>query len=202
MTEGHLSEVEALFTKARQSEGMIPLHLPTQARWSKMDDAHKMLYLINDERSARGLHPLKDVSRRINQISQAYAAELLQYGRLTHRLNGKNSWMRLQNDSKMASCMHRIDFAENLALFGSKRGYQKFYIERAVFTWMYDDAKHDWRHRKMLLYDGFSKTDSTTSTNARIGVGVSYGKSPTFPYVVYVVLNYIDPCASWDKMDL
>lgn len=198
MTKGTLTEVESIFTKARQKESLAHLSLPDQTRWEAKSDADKMLYLINSERKVRGVRPLKAVSKRVSKVAQAYAERLLRHGRLTHRLDGQNSWMRLQSVPEIASCMHRIDFAENLAWFGSRKGYQRFYIERAIFTWMYDDGQHAWRHRAMLLYDDFSGNDAFKYANALIGVGVAYGNTHGKQYDIYVVLNYIDPCPSWD----
>jgi uncharacterized protein YkwD len=198
LSEGKLEEVEVLFTKARNKEGLPSFSFPHKNRWEKMSDADKMFFMINSERQARGLKPLRGISQTVNQKAQEYADELLRHGILSHRVNGQNSWMRLQSDSEIARCMNRIDFAENLAWFGSQSGYQSFYMERALFSWMYDDAEHDWRHRQMLLYNGFSTSEAESYANALIGVGMAYGSTSNYRYAIYIVLNYVDPCSSWN----
>jgi len=197
LSKGVLQEVASSYTKARSREGLMAFDFPAESEWKKMGDAQKMLYIINSERQVRGLKPLKAVSKSVSRISQEYAVELLHHNKFSHRLNGNNSWMRLQSNPEIAQCMNRIEFAENLAWFGSQRGYQKFFIERAVFSWMYDDGEHGWRHRAMLLYDNFSQSSSSDYVNALIGVGIAYGKTLTHRYAIYIVLNYVDPCRSW-----
>ena len=193
-----IERVVALFDEAHRIDGIMLMSAYfDKAKWQSLSADERLLYLLNIERKSRGLQPLLGVSKKVSAISQKYADMLLQIGRFSHRADGKNSWMRLQSDANIAACMNRIEYAENLAMFGSNVGYQKFYIARAVYAWMYEDAAHGNRHRKMVLY---RQTKSAREyENIVIGVGVAYGATARFRYGIYIVLNYVSPCREWSE---
>lgn len=189
-----LLEVVTLFNKARAKEKLAPLKLPTQ-NWNQKNDAQKMFYLINEERTVRGISPLRGISNTLMSISQKYANSIISNAKVAHRSQGGNSWSRITSHPKIGACYDRIDYAENLSWFKSNKGYQPFYIERSVFSWMYHDDAHHWRHRYMLLYNDFSFGSRTNE--GLIGVGVASGSFGNYPYNTLVVLNLFDPCKQW-----
>jgi hypothetical protein len=79
-------------------------------------------------------------------------------------------------------------------MFGSNIGYQKFFIERSVYSWMYEDAMHENRHRKMLLYQYEADNTDKDVENIIVGIGISNGKGKKYQYSTYIVLNYVSPC--------
>lgn len=195
--ENSLKAVISLFNKARKKENLPALNIDLNS-WSTTDDTTKMFELINEERLARGISEFKGISQTLNTISQSYADTLINYSKIGHRTYGGNSWNRIASDPKISTCYERIDYAENISWFKSNIGYQPFYIERSVFTWLYNDARHDWRHRHMLLYRNF--TYNNESSEGLIGVGVAHGPMKAYKYNTIVILNLFDPCKKWKKI--
>ncbi|MBN2895841.1 MAG: CAP domain-containing protein [Campylobacterales bacterium] len=190
LRDGTFESVVLLFNEARKKEGIGPLLFPDEKSWDITTNSCKMLYIINIERQERGLLPMSDCSSIVQDIAQRYADLLIREGRFSHRIGGNNAWGRLHNEPRIASCHKRIPYAENLARFISDKGYQKYPIERALFEWFYNDELHNWKHREMLLYEGYE--------NVLIGTGISKGSFKDTQYMVYVVLNLFEPCDSWD----
>lgn len=192
------SAIASLFNHARSKEGLIPLKRSFFEKVLAMSEPMAMLTLINQERSDRGLRKLYGVSPKVSAVSKAYANALLESGHFSHRVGAQNSWGRLFVG--LDGCFERLPYAENLANFLSNRGYQTYPVVRAVFGWLYQDKAHAYRHKEMLLYQGFGTKEGRA--HALIGLGISKGSSKRFAYSTNVVLNYIEPCKRFDYSDI
>ena len=115
------------------------LTLPIQAEWDAMDEAEKALWLINQERSDRGIDPLEQIEANVTAVAQTYADYLLDNDAWGHYEDGRSPWDRLQDNPEIGACYDNLSVAENLAVFVST-GSIPLPVERSVYMWMYDDA--------------------------------------------------------------
>lgn len=197
ITDKNTAQAIALFNKARAKENLKNITID-ETYWN-MNDEEKIFYIINQERIDRGINPFRGISEHLSTITTEYSTNLLNSIAIGHRAFRGNSWNRIASSEKIATCFERIDYAENISWFRSNKGYEPFYILRSVFSWMYDDAQHDWRHRKLLLYNDFSFNEK--QTEGLIGVGISHGKFKNFNYNTIVTINLFDPCPTWKHIE-
>ncbi len=175
------------------------LIMPTQAIWDAKSESQKALYLINAERVARALLPLESEISNIETISQAYATYLLDNDVFGHSENGSVS-DRLNADPAISGC-NEIGGAENLAAFVTSGSSISLPVERAVYSWIYDDASSSWGHRQ-LCFATFTNNFGESSNEGFMGIGLAtggpwQGPFPTqWNHVAIVVYNLVDPCAS------
>ncbi|MDI9547560.1 MAG: hypothetical protein QM346_08140 [Chloroflexota bacterium] len=86
--------IEAQFNRARSLENgqlgtlVKPLAMPSQAQWDAMDGGQKALWLINEERTARGLLPLDNIEKNVTEVAQAFAEWLLKNNAWGHEADG------------------------------------------------------------------------------------------------------------------
>lgn len=219
-------DIERTFNNARRQEEIqlgLPtnaisnLNLPSDAVWDIMSEEAKMLYLLNDERTARtninyGSGPVKGlpftaVVQEVDDVSNAYAQSLFINDAFTHTLNGTSPSSRLGGAISNA-CTEFTSRSENLyvSVSTANTGFPRT-VERAVYGFNYDDASSAWGHREMnLLQDldlqgrpwGFTNNEGSPASEGYIGVGVYRGTNyggfgSNWPFGVMLVLNYIDP---------
>src|SRR5690606_18095565 len=108
-TDG-LSDVEAAFNHARTQENTLlglslgPINLPPAETWANMDDGEKALWLINEERTARGLAPLQGIEENVTAVAQSYAEWLLANNAFDHFADGRSPWERLEANPAIGAC--------------------------------------------------------------------------------------------------
>lgn len=217
--------IENTFNNARRQEeiqlGLATntirnLDLPTDGVWDNMSEEAKMLYLLNDERTARaninyGQGPVKGlpfagVAQGVDNVSNNYAQTLFINGSFTHTFGGTSPSSRLAA-AYSSTCREFISRSENLyiALSSANSGFPRT-VEQAVYGFNYEDAGSNWGHREMnLLQDqdlqgrpwGFTDNEGQPGSEGYIGVGVYRGTNyGNWPFGVILVLNYIDPSPS------
>ena len=212
--------IEAQFNRARSLENgqlgtlVKPLAMPSQAQWDAMNGGQKALWLINEERTARGLLPLDSVEKNATEVAQAYADYLLVNNKTGHFADGSDPWKRLNAKPAIAACHDFLGVAENLAYRWSNFATpDRIAIERAIYNWMYDDRIFDkdgkeimdqtWGHRHALLWNAYNNNSGRAETEGLIGLGHARGAHTNpksgirYPNTDIVVLNLFDPCASW-----
>lgn len=216
-----VTDIENSFNNARRQEetqkglatnSIQNLDLPDQTTWDAYSDEQKMLFLLNDERTARagidygsgavkGL-PFQGVEAQIDGVANTYATLNYTTNRFNHNLNG-SPWDRIDN-ALGTSCRTFISFAENLAIQG--QSFASTFPEAvtsAVYNWNYKDALSNWGHRQMSLFQGFTDDNGVVGQEGFIGVGVhrggAYNNVTDFNFSVahgaITVLTYYDPVA-------
>jgi len=199
-----VGDIQTAYNNGRDNENssLPDMTLPSQAAWDAMSDNEKALWLVNNERQARGLAPLHGFESNVTGVAQAYADYLLDNDKWGHNENGTTR-DRLEANSKINNC--HDDFVlwmENLAAFGKSSGSIPLPIERAIYDWMYDDSGSSWLHRQMILYEGFID-NPPSGKEGLMGIGRANGKPYTIKGTKYdvaevVVMNAFDPCDIWN----
>jgi len=203
-------DIEAAFNNARTEENSqlgisLPMmSFPSQSTWDNMTDNEKMFWLINQERTARGVLPLKNYESNVTGVAGYYAQYLVDNDAWGHEQDGNTPWERLESNQEINDCHDFLGVAENLAVFVSSANNFQSIIARSVYNWMYDDGDCcTWGHRHAIVWDEYNNNSGSNSSEGFVGVGHAYGTNYTGPfsqswdYVEMVVMNVFDPCSSW-----
>ena len=207
---GDINDVVAAFNNARGKENALlstftkSMVAPSAATWAAKSDGEKALWLVNDERTARGLAPLQGLETNVNEVAQAYAEWLLANNKFDHDADGHTPWERLDAKPAIAACHDFLGIAENLYYQGttSPDGIP-LVIEQAVYTLIYADASSQWGHRHAFLWTPYTDNSGVADREGYMGVGHARGSyvSPfdgnTYPYTDMIVINFFDPCSTW-----
>jgi hypothetical protein len=205
-----VDDIEGAFNNARSAENSqlginIPiLSLPTQEKWSSMSDGEKALWLVNQERTDRGIHPLHGIETNVTSVAQYYAQFLLENNAWGHYEDGKSPWDRLNSNVAIGDCHDFLNVAENLACFVTSGDDIPLPVERAVYNWMYDDSSSAWGHRHAILWFPYNDNSGTSGMEGFLGIGRANGGpyqgpfSTPWNYAEIIVMNVFDPCITWD----
>ena len=145
-----VADIQSAFNNARNIENsqlgtsLPAMVLPNQTTWDSMTDGEKSLWLINQERIARGVTPLDDIESNVNSVAQYYADYLLDNDAWGHYEDGYSPWERLENNPTINACHDRLDVSENIAVFVTGGSSIPLPIERSIYMWLYDDAGSSW----------------------------------------------------------
>jgi len=205
-----VSDLETAFNNARSQENnqlgiSLPMMtFPSQSTWDNLSDNDKMLWLINEERTARGVLPLQFHESNVTSVAGYYAQYLVDNDVWGHEEDGNTPWERLETNQEINDCHDFLGIAENLAVFVSTSNNFQSIIARSVYNWMYDDGDCcTWGHRHAIVWDEYNNNSGSSSSEGFVGVGHAYGTNYTGPfsqswnYVEMVVMNVFDPCSSW-----
>lgn len=221
-----VANIETSFNNARRQEEMqlgLPansiknLDMPDQTTWNGYTDDQKMLFLLNDERTARaGINypnvgvvkglPFQGVEKKVDDVAQSYATFNYTNNRFDHDLQG-SPWNRIDN-ALTTACRTFNNYSENLFIAGGSQnsGFTEA-ATQAVYDWNYVDKGSAWGHRKMDLWQTFTDDSGKAGQEGYIGVGVhrggaynnttdfGQGNSFSFQHGVIMVLNFYDPVA-------
>lgn len=205
-----VADIAAAFNRARANENsalgtfLKPLTLPAQSTWSGMSEGDRALWLINTERTARGLTPLHGLETHVTQVAQSWAEWLLSHNQFDHNADGRTPWERLDAVPAIKACHDFLGVAENLYWVGTTSAQgTPLPIEQAIYTWMYDDKTSAWGHRHAILWKPFTDNSGAAGQEGFLGIGHARGgfTNPAdgrrFAFTDLVVMNVFDPCASW-----
>ncbi len=205
-----VSDIACAFNAARTHENtelgtsLTSIDMPDQSTWNAMSNGEKALWLINEERVDRGVHPLEDIETNVENVAQTYADYLLANDAWGHYEDGNDPWERLRNNSTIGACYDYLSVAENLAVFVSDWSIS-LPIERSVYNWMYADAGlPDWGHRHAILWYSYNDNGGDAGEEGFLGIGLASGgpyKGPfpkTYANAEIIVMNVFDPCSTWD----
>ena len=64
-----------------------------------MSSGEKTLWLINEERTARGLAPMQGLEENVSGVAQAYAEWMLANNQFGHDADGRTPWDRMYANS-------------------------------------------------------------------------------------------------------
>ncbi len=207
--ETTVEAIESRFNTARAAENasLPELIMPSQAEWDSKSDTEKVLWLINEEREARGVLPLHSGEPNVISVAQDYAEYLLDNNEFGHEEDGKDPWIRLGENSAIGSCRDFLGIAENLAMFNAWGMHWTLPIERSVYGWMYDDgASSNWGHRHAILWNSYNDNSGAVGREGFLGIGTAAGSykigGTDYTNSIIVVMNVFDPCEDWDYSSL
>lgn len=176
-TYGGVVDIATAFNHARRQEeqqlglavgSIANLVLPAQIIWDDMSDDEKMLYLLNDERTARAgiatsilALPFTGIEASMDLIAENYANLLHDTDTNNHAQPSgdyviDNPFQRIDHDPVIGGVCHEfIAYSENLAYFTAYMSHGTpdvpLALERAVYSWIYTNLAANWVHREMLL---------------------------------------------------
>jgi uncharacterized protein YkwD len=207
---GALSDVVAAFNNARAQENTMlgtfvkPMVAPSESEWAQMSEGERMLWMVNDERTARGLAPLQALETNVNAVAQSYAEWLLANNAWGHEADGSTPWKRLHANSAIGACHDSLAIAENLYFQGTTNPDGiPLIIEQALYYFMYMDQRSEWGHRHAILWTPYTENSGADGREGYLGVGHARGSytypasGKTYPYTDMIVMNFFDPCATW-----
>ena len=204
-----VASVQAAFNHARAQENnqlgssLPALSLPNQTTWNAMSDGEKALWLINRERSDRGVMPLQGLEANVSGVAQYYADYLLDHNAWGHTEDGRSPWERLEDNSAIGACHDFLPIGENLAVFVTSSSSIPLPIERSIYMWMYEDVGSGWGHRHAILWYPYNDNNGTPGSEGFLGIGRANGGpyrgpfSQSWNFTEMIVMNVFDPCASW-----
>lgn len=176
-----LDDVREAFDNARTVENTqlgttIPAFPATfPGDYAAKSPSEKALWLVNQEREARGLDPFIDVDPAVTQVAQEWAQHLSDTDAFDHRPDAK-----ARIEEVCTGCVGHIGTfaAENLAdrsAFSAptRAILDEFGVESAIYRWMYEDSSDGWGHRHPLLSDVLSDDHDPVGSEGFIGIGVA-----------------------------
>jgi RHS repeat-associated protein len=192
------------------------LIMPDQATWDAMSLQDKGLYLVNAERTARGLKPYQGVAQEIVTIAQGYADYIHDRNQVIgHYNDGLSPSDRLDSNAYLASHRDAHVKTESLA---SGNGYAEVptvdqALVLAIYGWLYQDKSWfedfewatgpAWGHRDHVLQAGLDENSGIESEEGVIGFGVArglYRPGQTSPssHGYVTVFQTVDQNSEWD----
>lgn len=214
----NVGDIERAFNYARAQDSSVFSYLimPTQAEWDAMTVQEKGLYLINAERSARGIKPYEGYDSRVANTAQHYADYIRTHNQpIGHFNDGQTPLMRLDSDAYIYEHRDGHIRAESVAAsYGDNETYSAgSAVVRSIFFWLYQDKDwykdfvgaeaQPWIHRDHLLQTGLDENSGTATMEGLIGFGISVGTydpglEPPQGAGYVAVLNSIDQGGIWD----
>ncbi|NJN65640.1 MAG: CAP domain-containing protein [Chloroflexaceae bacterium] len=199
-----VAAIETAWNHARTMENeqlgtTLPmLTLPAQDGWDQMSSGQKALWLINRERTDRGVLPLSSLEPNITDVSQTYAQYLLDHQVWGHSEDGRTPPERIAANPTIGACQDSLRVSENLAYFASRSAVD-LPLERAVYEWMYADGDCcGWFHRRTILWNAYHDNSGPQGQEGFLGIGHVTGPYLGYPYAHIIVMDVFDPCATWE----
>ena len=204
-----VADIEIVFNNARADENVqigtsLPkLKLPVQSQWDAMGDGEKALWLVNHERSDRGVPLLEGVEFNVTSVAQNYADFLFTNDLWGHGEDGHDPWWRLEANPAIGTCHDFLGVAENLAVFVTTASSIDLPIEKSVYMWMYEDKGSGWGHRHALLWSSYTDNSGSAGSEGYLGIGRANGGpyqgpfSHSWPFAELIVMNVFDPCPTY-----
>lgn len=204
-----LANIAAAFNNARAVENgdicpggacepnatQMPTNFAFPAGYSSLSPTDKALFILNAERTARGLAPFVDANAEVTQLAQAWAQQMATTNVFAHRTNTTGDLAAICG----AACAGQLGaVTENLyASFGSSSTY---IVETAIYLWMYQDRTgggsfpdQRWGHRHALLWNNLSDNHGSAGSEGYIGIGIASSAGGW----TYLVWNAADTGPNW-----
>lgn len=202
-----LDEVAYSFNYARYQEGrresqaFSTLVFPDE--WTQWAVEQQMLWLINKERTSRGIKALSGINSLVNQVSKKYAVLLAEHDVIGH--NYASSDELLLGPSEDFSPASRIksstqlsemgDLPRNREVVDKVRVKSEWMVPYLVFKWLYVDSTDDFAKRSVIFDNSFIENTGNLDEEGHLGMGFkTNGEGATL-----VVLNYFDPSGAWEQ---
>ena len=206
------ADVLSAFNTARAKENaqlgtFVPPIDALPGTWAAMKGPERALWLINAERTARGLAPLHGLESNVQSVAQSYAEYLLANNKFGHEADGRTPWQRLDSNAAITACRDSLQVAENLYWKGTTDPLGvPLAIEQAVYWWMYLDSEQAWGHRHAILWTPYTENSGDPNREGFLGIGHAIGgydyvdaagTTHHLPFTDMIVMNVFDPCPSW-----
>lgn len=180
-----LADVASTFAQARSVENadlcsdgsceagaqIMPTAIVFPADYAGWSTSEKGLWLLNEERKARGLLPFEGVDPFVEQVAQNWAQTNMDDDSFVH-----NPDIVGDVEALCTGCVGNIGngAAENLYWrWGSPTlGEPEFGIEIAIYWWMYEDFASSWGHRHALLWDNLENDHGPADSEGFVGFGL------------------------------
>ena len=204
------SDMVAAFNAARLRENELlgtslsEIIFPAATVWEGMSMGERALWLINEERSARGLAPLQGVEQNVTGVAQTYAEFLLANNAFDHDADGRSPWERLADNATIGACQDFLSIAENIYFQATTSANAiPLIIEQAIYKMLYDDSSSQWGHRHAIFWTPYTENSGASDREGFVGIGHANG-GYTSPFNGHfyqntdmIVMNFFDPCATW-----
>ncbi|MCK0536741.1 Lcl domain-containing protein [Alcanivorax quisquiliarum] len=214
-----VEDIERAFNYARSLDPSVSRYLlmPDQASWDAMSVQQKSLYLINAERSARGIKPYAGFDVDIVDAAQTYADYIRTHNMvISHYADGRSPLQRMDAYPDIETHRDLSSFRpESVAgAVATTLPTEDEALVRSIFAWLYQDKDwfsdfedmegEPWGHRNHLLQTGLDENHDSPYTEGLLGFGISRGHyAPGQPqnsrYGYVTVLKTLDQGASWDS---
>ena len=199
-----VDQIETAYNYARSQENtalktQIPeIDFPNAAVWATMNTNQKALWIINQERTARGILPLEGTAPEVIEVAQNYCQYLIDNDTTGHYADGHNPLYRLQQNEKINACMQ--SYNENIGYsYSNNNTAPTFVVERLIYWLIYEDAISNWGHRQNFFKSNFNDNSGEIGKEGLLGVGYVVSTSyKTYNYTAFAVFNIIDPCSTWE----
>lgn len=214
------------FNNARAKDPTVneKLRMPLQDVWDSYDTSEKVLYLINSERSARGMRPFRGIAPELVNSAELYATELSENGQFSHtygtystptaRLAGWAGVIAppqtsLPNGNENAT--YNTYYLEELIAYRDTTGSATYDGEaRAMYYFMYQDKSPTFGtayiHRNSILIQNpveslIGSLVQTENVSALIGAS-AVDATISGRLRNTLVIHAVDPNDNWDFSDV
>jgi len=213
-----VEDIQRAFNFARSQDPSVFQYLimPDQETWDGMTVQEKGLYLINAERTARGIKPYEGVADEIVSVAQDYADYIQSRNEVIgHYNDGLSPNDRLDVNAYIAG--HRDSHVRNESVASGVSNVEPYTTDqalvRAIFGWMYQDkdwfVDFDWAtgpawgHRDHVLQTRLNENSGLQTEEGLIGFGIArgiYGPGQPSPetYGYVTVFHTVDQSDQWD----
>ena len=218
-----VDSIASAFNVARAADSTVneKLRMPIQAVWDSYDTSTKTLYLINSERSARGMRPFPGIAPELVNSAELYSAELSDNGEFSH-----NYGTYPNPTARLAGWASVVAPPQTALPTGNENvTYNSYYIEeliayvetsdssiyeaeaRAIYRFMYQDKSpaygDAYAHRNIILAKNPASAAlpaaiASSNVSALIGASYTEGMVSGLKRNTFVV-HAIDPDTdNWD----
>lgn len=196
------------FNAGRRQEGELlgrslgSIVLPNADVWATMSGAESVLWLVNEERVARGLAPLQGLEVNVTAVAQTYAEYMLAENLFSHDADGRSPHERLTANPVLGACSDFLGISENLYLYATTgNNAPPLLLAEMIYQMIYVDAGSEWGHRHAILWTSYTENSGASDREGFLGVGIARGgytlDGQYYQNTQMIVLNFFDPCATW-----
>ena len=127
------------------------------------------------------------------------------YTTIWERLDLAQSFVDYQdlNSSFNNKIKNDSNFGEAIYFGRDAYSYETITIEKAIYSWLYEDKGDNWQNRKLLLANNLNDEDKN-GVEGLVSLGAYKGNhygDPEYNYwkVIIFVMNIFDPSSKWDS---
>ena len=201
-----LEAMEKEFNRGRTEENkqlgtnLPEIQFPDSAKWATMSPDNRIMWLINEEREARGLTPFSGIDYRVQKVASDYAGYLAKHDTIGHYADGNRPTDRLKTNDDLNNCMEH--HWENLFHAASQNNVQiRNFTGFALYNFLYNNAGNNWEHRNEILRKNYNDNSGEQGHEGILGIGIRKVDNfelngTTYKKAAILVINGVDPCSS------
>uniref|UniRef100_UPI001891A36C Lcl domain-containing protein n=1 Tax=Pseudoalteromonas sp. PPB1 TaxID=2756136 RepID=UPI001891A36C len=225
-TYHRVEDIEVSFNNARRQDKTVEaeLHMPAQSVWDAWSAAEKVLYLINAERTARGIEAFYGVTAEFSEITQKFAQYSLENDLFSHYRTSDGATPHQRVIEHFPGWEEHSKYwgvREVLAL-SSKRFFSTADLSLdeqisaaamlAVYDFIYADkfpyTGEAWGHRNAVLGTVDYPAGSLPQTRGLLGVGsiagpfTPNGDKPQSVESIWTGVNLVNVSKAWPELSI